>query len=257
MSSVLRLLRAIVVVAAGVGAWFGYDAFVAAQETNDPSELSADPAGGPLAGARAPWADLGLIVAETAWEGPTSTTLQRAGETERHAMTVDPASGRIQISLFDAQGAPSGLAELDSNEAFVEGVDGTWATPTLDGAVSEQVLRATVAAAAPPVLGDLVPDVAWPWTEVIADRVGGSATAPTRVLTILVYGGAFANEEPALAAQWRTTSPVGRRGRVEIEVELDQQGRVVGLRTLPPDADVQYRFAPATVVPTFQAPFVD
>jgi hypothetical protein len=255
MSAVLRLLRLAVVVAAGVAAWFGYEEFAAAQDSQDQVEVADAVDSGP--GVAAPWAGLGLVVSDAIWDGPTLTTTQRAGDVERHSMIVDPRVGRVQLSLFDGQGLPVGVAELDSNEAFVAATDGTWEQARPDGLVSESVLRSMVADAAPRTLTDLVPEALWPFAEVVADRPG-EASAPTRVLTIRIYGGAFAADEPALAAQWRSTAdPVVRRGRVEIEVEVDQQGNVVGLRTLPPDEDVQYRFGPASPPPMFQAPFVD
>jgi hypothetical protein len=253
MSAALRFLRVVVVVAAGVGAWFGYDAFAAAQDSSEQTELTDE-----LSGATAPWADLGLAVADSTWSGATFTTVQAAGDVERHAMTFDPETGRIQLSLFDPQGAPLGMAELDPDEAFIETPGGTWQTPTPDADLSESMLRSAAAAAMPPTLVDVVPEVVWPWAEVLDAVPGGDASTPTRLLTIRIYGGAFAAAEPALAAQWRGNAPlVGRRGRIELEIEIDGEGHVVALRSLPPDDDLQFRFGPAPIAPTFQAPFVD
>ena len=253
MSSALRFFRLLIVVAAGVGAWFGYDTFVAAQDSTDVAEMTD---GG--SGATAPWADLGSVVADSAWSGPTFTTAQAAGDVERHAMTFDPASGRTQLSLFDPHGEPAGVAELDLNEAFIETAAGTWEKPAADGGMSESVLRSRAATAVPPTLLDLVPEVVWPWTEVTGDVASGDAATPTRLVTIQIYGGAFAAAEPALAAQWRSdAASVGRRGHIELNVEIDGEGRVVALRSLPPDDDVQFRYGPAPAAPTFRAPFVD
>jgi hypothetical protein len=253
MSAVLRILRLLVVAAAGVGAWVGYDAFVEAQDSSDVTEVNDQGQG-----ATAPWGDLGLVVADSTWSGPTFTTVQLAGDIERHAMTFDPESGRSQLSLFDPLGEPAGVAELDPDEVFIETADGTWETPAADGDLSESVLRSRVAAAMPPTLVDLVPEAIWPWTEVTGDVASGDAAMPTRLLTIRIYGGAFAAAEPALSAQWRSEAgPAGSRGRIELEVEIDGEGRVVALRNLPPGDDVQFRFGPTPAAPTFQAPFVD
>ena len=59
---------------------------------------------GAVAGVTAPWADLGLVVADTSRFGPTVATVQLAGDVEHHAVTFDPESGRIQLSLFDSFG---------------------------------------------------------------------------------------------------------------------------------------------------------
>jgi len=252
MSAVLRFLRLLVVVAAGVGAWFGYDAFVEAQDATEVTEMTE--VAGAVAGVTAPWADLGLVVADTTRSGPTVATVQLAGDVEHHALTFDPESGRTQLSLFDPFGQPVGVAELDANEVFIEAADGTWQVPAADGDLTESVLRARAAPVMPPTLVDLLPEAVWPWTEV----TGGATATPTRLLTVRIYGGAFAAAEPALAAQWRSDlGSVGRVGRVELEVEIDGAGHVVALRSLPPGDDVQFRFGPAPVAPTFRAPFVD
>jgi hypothetical protein len=86
---------------------------------------------------------------------------------------------------------------------------------------------------------------------------GGVAT-PTRTLTIRIYGGAFAAAEPAVAAQWRSNAYFpNRMGLVDLEVEIDAEGHVVGVRNLAPDDNVQHRFEPLEVAPTFAAPFLD
>ena len=249
MSAVLRLLRLLVVVAAGVGAWFGYDAFVEARDASEVTEVT-----GAVSAVTAPWADLGLVVADTTRSGPTVATVQLAGDVEHHALTFDPESGRTQLSLFDSFGQPAGVAELDANEVFIEAADGTWQVPAADGDLTESELRARAATAMPPTLADLLPEAIWPWIEV----TGGAAATPTQLLTVRIYGGAFAAAEPALAAQWRSdVGSVGRVGRVELEVEIDGAGHVVALRSLPPGDNVQFRFGPAPVAPTFRAPFVD
>jgi len=251
MSAVLRVLRLCVVVAAGVGAWFGYDAFVEAQDASEVSDTTE--VTGAVPGATAPWADLGLLVADTTRSGPTVATVQLAGDVEHHALTFDPESGRTQLSLFDSFGQPAGVAELDANEVFIEAADGTWQVPAADGDLTESELRARAATAMPPTLVDLLPEAIWPWTEVM-----GGAAMPTRLLTVRIYGGAFADAEPVLAAQWRSdVGSIGRVGRVELEVEIDGAGHVVALRSLPPGDNVQFRFGPAPVAPTFRAPFVD
>ena len=40
-------------------------------------------------------------------------------------------------------------------------------------------------------------------------------------------------------------------------VEIDADGHVVAARNLAPEDNVQMRFAPITLAPTFEAPFVD
>ena len=252
MSAVLRFLRMLVVVAAGVGAWFGYDAFVEAQDESDVTDVTEDAGTG--VGATAPWADIGLVVADTTRPGPTFATVQLAGDIEHHAMTFDPDSGRTQLSLFDQFGQPVGVAELDANEVFIEAADGTWQAPAADGDLTESVLRARAAAAMPPTLVELVPEMIWPWVEV----TGGATATPTQRLTVRIFGDAFDTAEPALAATWRSdVGSIGRVGRVELEVEIDSAGHVIALRHLPPGNDVQFRFGPAPVAPTFRAPFVD
>jgi hypothetical protein len=256
MSALLRIFRLAVVVAAGVGAWFGYEQYAAAQDSVDATEISdvVDAVVGPPA----PWADLGLIVADSPWDGPTTASLQPAGDVERQRVTSDPDTGRIQMTLFDPQGDQSGLVEVDPNEVFIKTPGGTWEKPKPDAVLSESVLRGAAAWSQPPTLAELVPEVVWPYAEILADVAGDNAASPTHVLTIRVYGGAFAAAEPALAAQWRRTAVYpDQRGLLDLDVEIDALGHVVAMRNLALDNDVQFRFEPAATAPTFQAPFVD
>jgi len=255
MSAVLRVLRIAVVLAAGVGAWFGYDQFAAADDPDaltDVSEIEA------AAASTAPWSGLGIVVAETTWDGPTATSLQPFGEPVRQSMTFDPESGRTQMSLFDPLGDAAGFVEIDANEVFVKEPGGVWETPKPDAVLSESALRTGASFGRPPTLLDLVPEVVWPYTVILSDVAGPDPALPTRILTIRIKGGAFAAAQPALAAQWRNTAYYpDQSGRVEIEVEIDADGHVVGVRNMAPDDNVQVRFLPAPRPPEFEAPFVD
>ena len=126
--------------------------------------------------------------------------------------------------------------------------------PAADGNLTVSKLRARAATVMPPTLVDLLPEVIWPLIEVTV----GAAATPSRLLTVRIDGRAFAEAEPVLAAQWRSdVGSVGRVGRVELEIEIDGAGHVVALRSLLPGDDVEFRFGPAPVEPTFRAPFVD
>ena len=253
MTGLLRFLRLAVVLAAGVGAWFGYEQYAAASDADDPIEVTD------IAGASAaPWADLGILVADTTWDGPTVTSVQPPDDVVRQSMVFDPATGRFQMSLFDPAGIGSGQVEVDANEVFVKSPGGSWETPLPDAVLSEQFLRSAAAYGRPPTLVELVPEVVWPYTAILSDVAGGTAGSPTRVLTVRMKGGAFRAAEPALAAQWRDNVYYpGRPGRVELEVEIDGDGHVVAVRSMAPDDNTQLRFAPVAVPPTFEAPFVD
>lgn len=125
-------------------------------------------------------------------------------------------------------------------------------------ALSPTFFRDAAFTAPVPTLVDLVPEVVWPFAEVLSDAPVGNAAVPNHVMTVRIYGGAFAAAEPALAAQWRSNAYFpGRMGRVDLEIEIDAEGHVVGVRNLAPDDNVQYRYEPLDVVPTFAAPFVD
>jgi hypothetical protein len=256
MSASLRLLRLAVVIAAGVGAWFGYEQYAAAADPDAPIAVSDTVDGSPAS--RAPWADLGIVVADTSWDGPTSTSVQPPGDVVRQSMAFDPVTGRFQMSLLDPEGDASGVVEIDPNEVFIKVPGGTWETPTQDAVLSASVLRSGASTGRPPTLVDLVPEVVWPYTEILSDVAGGDAVTPTRILTIRMRGGAFRAAEPARAAQWRSNVYYrGQLGRIELEVEIDGDGHVVGVRNLAPDDNVQIRFMPIPLPPTFQAPFVD
>ena len=253
MNAFLRLLRLAVVLAAGVGAWFGYEQYAAAGDAADSVEVT-DIAGT----SSAPWTDLGILVADTPWDGPTTTSVQPADDVVRQSMVFDPNTGRIQMSLFDPSGIGSGEVEVDANEVFVKSPGGVWQAPLPDAVASESVLRSGAALGRPPTLIELVPEVVWPYTAILSDVPGGTAGSPTRVLTVRMKGGAFRAAEPALAAQWRDNVYYrGQPGRVELEVEIDGEGHVVAVRSLAPGDNVQLRFAPVAVPPTFEAPFVD
>jgi hypothetical protein len=251
MSALLRLVRIAVVVAAGVGAWFGYDAYVEADDTTE----SAD--GVPVAATPAPWAELDLVVADTAWSGPTRSTIQTGGDVVRQATSFDPSSGRAQMTLFDAAGTVDAVVEIDDNEVYASQGGAGWEVPTDETLGGATTLRDAAYTAPPPTLVDLVPELVWPYTKIMSDVPGGEAAAPTRVLTIRMKGGAFAAAEPARAAQWRSNSYRPHLdGRVEIEVELDATGHVVRLEYVMRDDSV-YEFESLEAAPVFEAPFAD
>lgn len=254
MSAVLRLLRIAVVVAAGVGAWFGYDAYVAAEDAptvSDPVDES------PVSSTPAPWADLDLVVADSVWDGPTRTSVLLGEGTLRETTDFDPSSGRAQTVTYDAAGVAEATVEVDANEVHVRRIGEDWTVPGGGTGITPDELRTTAFSYPVPTLADLVAPEVWPYTKIMNDVAGGTAQAPIRVLTIRMKGGAFAAAEPAMAAQWRSNSYVPhRQGRVEIDVGLDSTGRVVRLQYLGLD-DVVYEFDPLAAAPVFEAPFVD
>lgn len=256
MSGMLRFVRIVVVLAAGVAGWFGYEQYAAAGDPETPIEVN-DTLGGPPAPS-APWANLGIAVADTVWEGPVSISVQPPDDVVRQVIAYDPLTGRSRMSLFDPQGEVSDLVEVDPNEVFVKTPGGTWAAPDVDAVVSASSLRSATVTAGPPTLVDLVPEAVWPYTVILSDVPSGDAASPTRTLTIRMKGAAFAAAEPALAAQVRSNAYYRNQpGRIEIDVELDAAGHVVAVRNLAPDDNVRWAFAPLPVPPVFEAPFVD
>lgn len=245
MSAVLGLLRLLVVVAAGVGAWFGYDAFVEAQ---DAETAQVD------TGVPSPWADLDLVVADAPWDGPVRTTVVSTDGVALRAFDFDAGRTRSIETEFDETGAVVAVAEIDADEAYLRRPGGEWMNGNEEPEIAAGY-RSGAMLSLPVTLDDIVGSEVWPYTRVVAERPGGDAASPTRVLTIRMKGGAFTNADPSGAAQWRANNGypnVG--GRVEIDVEIDAAGHIAALEFLAPGGN-RYEFEPLATEPVFTAPF--
>lgn len=245
MSVVLGLLRLVVVVAAGAGAWFGYDAFVDAQDAGaDQVETAVSP----------PWIDLDLAVAGATWEGPVRTTVVSADGVRLRSFDFDATRTRSIETEFDEDGTVVAVAEIDADEAYLRRPGGEWMNGNQEPGIADGY-RSRAMLSLPVTLDDVVGPEVWPYARVVAERPGGDAAAPTRVLTVRMKGGAFTNADPSGAAQWRANNgypDVG--GRVEIEVEIDATGQLVALEFLAPGG-TRYEFEPLVSEPVFTAPF--
>jgi len=245
MSAVLGLLRVLVVVAAGVGAWFGYDAFVEAREA-EPAQVET--------GLPSPWAQLDLVVAESSWEGPVRTTVSSADGSLLWVRDVDSTRTRSIESEYDETGTLVGTGEIDPDEAFFRRPGEAW----VDGTVEPDIaagFRSRAMLSVPVTLEQLVGPEVWPYTRVIDEATGGDAASPTRILTIRMKGGAFADADPSGAAQWRAnTSFPNVGGRVEVVTEIDASGQVVAIEFLAPGGQ-RFEFEQLAAEPVFEAPF--
>lgn len=250
-NNALRALRLLVVVAGGAGGWFGYEEFTARQDVAAAAAAESDEAGSEVA----PW-PANLVVADTAWSGPTVMTLQPQGDVVRQQIEFDPESGRVNMLLFSPTGDTSAEVELSGSETYFDQRDGAgWTQPRPDAAISSASLRGSAYQFAAPTLVELIPVKVWPYTDLVAEGPGPSASTPTRMLTFRIKAAAFATAEPALAAQWRNHSVLPSEiDVVEFSVELDQEGHVLSFTDGSATAPLLFRIAPLDEAPTFESP---
>ncbi len=249
----LRLLRILVVVGAGVGGWFGYEKYVADQDVAaaEAALAAAPPAvGQPLA----PW-PVDLVVAEETWADGYVATVQPANDVVRQQMEFDAGSGRSKMSLFAPDGTISAVVEVDADEVWTDQGDGFQQQPP-NAVVTPTSLRSAAFSSPALTMHDVFDESVWEYTRFVAESPGPSAGALSRVLTFSIDGVAFASAEPAAAAQWRRNNElVVRDVKVaEIEVEVDSTGHVVGLIDKSDDAPLTLRWSPLVQTPLFTSP---
>lgn|GEM_PF-6990935 len=221
---IFGLLRLAVVVAAGVGGWFAYDTYLV-----EDAEAAAAPTDAVVAPA-VPWPS-DLVVADAPLGGTVRQT--RIVETENrmiYQIDIDNERSRARAELFSGEGVLS-VVETDGVAVWVD--DGAGAGWVLPGAAGENTaaglpaenLLARIYSNSHPVLTDFLQPQTWPYTVLNSDSRLANGN---RLLSFRIKGAAFADAEPARAAQWRANSSTPNSlGPVDMEIEMDAAGNIV------------------------------
>ncbi|WP_420453194.1 hypothetical protein [Ilumatobacter sp.] len=223
---IARMLRIVVVMGAGAGAWFGYDEHLADHELIA-AAAGAEPA--PPEAVGRPWPD-DVDSGRARWSSWTSTVV-RAGGNGSQRVEAD-ARGRTRVSEIAPDGSVVSVSETDGEEIWTSS-DGSWSPVADDDALAERVRLASVA---PPSLDDVVVAEVWPYTDLVSDVPGDGEAA--RVLTVRIDVADLVASDPSLAARWRRDRALSGPDDAELAVGLDAHGRVVEVARTVPDGAV-------------------
>jgi hypothetical protein len=251
-SRILAFLRLVVVAAAGVGGWFAYDEYVAAE---DADAIAAETEASDTSPTAVPPWPADLVVATETWEQGYVVTLQPEDDVIRQQMEFDASSGRSKMTLFAPDSTIAAVVEVDDDEVWFD-EDSGFVQPAANAAVSATDLRSAAYTAPAPTMYDVLDPAVWEYTRFRGEAPGPSASMPTRILTFTIKGAAFADAEPTVAAQWRQNSYLENLGvgPTEVDIEVDADGHVVSLTNHSDDSPVLYRFEPLEQIPPFTSP---
>jgi hypothetical protein len=239
---IVRLVRLVVIVAAGAGGWFGYERYVDAQDNADAVGVEAEAASTP------PWPD-DLVITEQQRNGPYEAVWGPTNAEPAIRTQFDSGLGRVKFTAIETGNG----FEISPSRVFYLRV-GEPPQEELDAETRHKLIEESYRKAAP-TLPKLLPSDVWSYTELTEDTTSTTAAGAVRRLSFRIRGAAYADAQPALAAQWRSTSPLNPAiGPTIFTVELDAQGQIVLLHAGVAENEMIVRYADLLAAPTFESP---